>query len=200
MCMSGAVTRNRIRELRKERGLTQEELAARLGEDTSIATVSRLESGSMGLTHSWIDRIAQAMKISPHEIIATPGNQLRMVPVIGHIAAGAWAEAIERPEGWIPALPSVGGPNSFALKPVGDSMDQLADEESYIIVDPDQRELEIGRVYAVRNMEGEATFKRYVADPPRLMPCSNNPAHQPIPIGNEPFVIIGRVTYVSRPL
>jgi repressor LexA len=199
--MSGSASvANRIRDIRRSRELTQEELAAMLGEDTFIATVSRLESGRMTLTLPWMQRISNALGVSPHEIIAEPGKGLRMVPVIGVIAAGTWRQALEEPEGYIPAIESVGGPNCFALRPVGDSMNLVADENSYIIVDPDQTALDNGRIYAIRNVDGEATFKRFNSDPPRLEPMSSNPEHKPILIGQELFTVIGRVTYVGREL
>jgi hypothetical protein len=59
-----------------------------LGDDTSIATVSRLESGRMQLTLPWIHRISSALGVSPYEVIATQGQGLRMVPLVGNIAAG----------------------------------------------------------------------------------------------------------------
>lgn len=196
-----SVCSNRIKQLRLERGITQEELAARLGEETSIATVSRLESGRMTLTLPWMQRIGSALSVSPHDIIAEAGHGLRMLPIIGMIAAGRWSEAIEEPEGWIPVPDGVGGPRSFVLRPQGDSMNKLIDEEGgFIVVDPDQHDLIAGKIFAVRNLHGDTTFKRYAADPPRLEPMSSNSDHQPIPIGREPFTIIGRVTYVGREL
>jgi repressor LexA len=199
--MGGAAAHtNRIRDLRTARHLTQEELAAMLGEDTSIATVSRLESGRMTLTLPWIHRIAAALGVSPHEIIARADQGFRLVPLIGEIAAGDWSVAVQNPLEWVPVVDKVGGARAFALKPKGDSMNLLADEDSYIVVDPDQNTLENGRIYAVCNGNGEATFKRFRADPPRLEPMSSNPEHKPIPVGAEPFTVIGRITYVGREL
>jgi repressor LexA len=108
--------------------------------------------------------------------------------------------AVHDPVAWVPVIDRVGGPRCFALKPKGDSMDLIADEDSYIVVDPDQAALESGRIYAVLNSHEEATFKRYRADPPSLEPLSSNPRHKPILIGAEPFRVIGRVTYVGRQL
>lgn len=199
--MGGAATySNRIRDLRRERELTQEELAAKLGDETTIATVSRLESGRMTLTLPWMERIAAALGVSPHEIIARPEQGLRMVPLIGAISAGEWQLAVQSSEAWVPVVDRVGGPRCFALRPKGDSMNELADEDSYIVIDPDQNALEDGRIYAVRNADGEALFKRFRLNPPRLEPMSSNEAHQPFLLGQEPFTIIGRVTYVGREL
>lgn len=172
-----------------------------LGEDTSIATVSRLELGRMTLTLPWMERIATALGVSLHEIIASPGSGLRMVPLIGEVAAGEWALAVRDPIGWVPVPDRAVGTRCFALRPKGDSMNLIAGEEdSYVVFDPDQNALEEGKIYAVRNTGGEATFKRYRADPPRLEPMSSNPKHQPIMVGVEPFTIIARAIYVGREL
>lgn len=186
-----------IRRLRKDRALTQEDLAARIGEDTSIATISKLEKGQMKLTHDWIVALADALGVSQHDIIAEPDFSMRVVPVLGLIQAGAWSEAIAEPSGWIPVFGDVGGVNVFALQPVGDSMDKLVREGGYIVVDPDQRDLHDGSHFAVMNAHGETTFKRYLASPPQLVPVSYNGEHQPIPLGREPFVVIGRVTWAG---
>jgi repressor LexA len=195
-----ALATNRIRDLRIERHLTQEALAMLVGEDTSIATISRLESGRMTLTQPWMERIAAALGVSPHDIIAQSGSGLRMVPLIGEIAAGDWAVAMRDPLGWVPLVDKVGGPRAFALRPKGDSMNEVANEDAYVIFDPDQTALEDKKIYAVRNPEGEATFKRYREDPPRLEPMSSNPEHKPIMVGAEPFVVIARAIYVGREL
>lgn len=58
---------NRIRELRERRQLTQEELAAAIG--TSKMQVSRLERGERRLTQSWMERIGQALRVHPAELL-----------------------------------------------------------------------------------------------------------------------------------
>lgn len=63
---------NRIKELRKDRGLTQEQLAAMVGYDTS--TIQRLESGKRKLKLPQIIALAQALKVPPGDIISNPDN------------------------------------------------------------------------------------------------------------------------------
>jgi transcriptional regulator with XRE-family HTH domain len=55
--------RQRIRELRVERGMTQEELCERAG--ISVDAVSRIEGGSRVPTLETIERLAKAFAVSP---------------------------------------------------------------------------------------------------------------------------------------
>lgn len=198
--MAQAQTSNNIRKLREERHLTQADLAALISDDLSIATISRLEKGRVGLTRDWMKKIADALGVTEHDIIADEIRPLHFVPIIGYIAAGNWNEAVTHPQGWMPILSGLCGPNSFALKSVGDSMDLIIAEGGYIVVDPDRRQLIDGKSYAVKNGEGETTFKRYKASPPQLLPCSSNPLHEPIDLGAEPFTVIGRVVWAGTEL
>lgn len=191
---------NNIRPLRKAAGMSMEELAATFEPEVAIATIAKLETGKMGLTLDYINQIANALQVPPSAVIGGP--IIRMIPLIGSIAAGAWQEPIEADGEKVPVPDHVGGPNCFALRPNGDSMDLLVPpgDDTFIVVDPAQRELRVGKAYAVQRHDGDVTFKRFMADPPRLEPVSSNPAHQPIPLGIEPFVVIGRVTFTGGAL
>ena len=191
---------NNIRQLRKARGWSQEELGARVGEDVTGATISRLESGRMRLTHAWMVKIAKVLQVSVSELLAENASGIRMLPVIGQVSAGNWREAVGDPIGHVPIASESVGPHAFALKPLGDSMNLLVNEEGYAIVDPDRRELVPGKVYAFRNEHGETTCKRYVDNPPRLEPMSSNPEHKPMLLGEEAIVVIGRVVVAVQPL
>ena len=54
---------NRIRELRKQNGLNQQELAERIG--TTGQQVGHLEAGRRKLTQSWMERLAQGLDCVP---------------------------------------------------------------------------------------------------------------------------------------
>jgi transcriptional regulator with XRE-family HTH domain len=60
---------NRIARVRKEKGVTQQELADKLG--VHFVTVSKLERGKMQLTTKWISRIAEALDVDPEEVWTT---------------------------------------------------------------------------------------------------------------------------------
>lgn len=59
---------NRIKEIREAAGLTQEELAEKVG--TTGNHIWRLESGGTKLTHEWMTRLAEALACTPADLIA----------------------------------------------------------------------------------------------------------------------------------
>lgn len=192
---------SRIREMRIARKWTLEDLAEKTG--STFSEIGKIERSSRKLNLEWIDRFAAAFEMSPQEFFANAGSkttapQLKQIPLVGKIAAGNWREAIQDPMGWVPAME--GSANAFALTPDGDSMNLIVPAGGYVVVDPDQFELLDGKVYAVMNGDGETTFKRFRAGPPRLEPCSSNPVHQPIALGREPFTVVGRITGAFSPL
>lgn len=193
----------RIRARRKQLGLSMEQLAYMV--NVHFTTIAKWEKSQRAIPPEMLASIAVNLEVQPGDLV--PGAPLhlpaRMVPVLGKIAAGNWREAIESgslhaPVGYIPA--PYGSSNSYALQPDGDSMDLVVPDGGIIVIDPQQIELRDGNIYAVMNDEGESTFKRFRADPPRLEPCSSNPNHQAIALGREPFRVLGRVIWQGSPL
>ena len=193
----------RIRARRKQAGMSMEELGHHVG--VHFTTIAKWERSQRALPPDALAAIAAALRVDPGEL--APGAPLRiparMVPVLGKIAAGHAKEAIgagdpEEVLGYVPA--PYGGVNAYGLQPDGDSMNLVVPDNATIVIDPDQIELREGSIYAVMNEDGEATFKRFRSEPPRLEPCSTNPEHRPIPLGREPFRVLGRVVWQGSPL
>lgn len=195
---------NKVREIRKSRGLTMEQLAEKvgavLGKPTHFTTIAKIERSQRQISGEMLHALMQALDAKPEQLLSAAPMTIavRMVPLIGKIAAGNWREAIQDPDGYIPAAVRSG--NAFALKAEGDSMNLVVGEGAVIVVDPDQPDLLDGRLYAVMNSSGDTTFKRYRSHPPTLEPVSTNPEHKPIAIGREPFTVLGRVIWQASPL
>jgi SOS-response transcriptional repressor LexA len=118
-----------------------------------------------------------------------------LVPQISWVAATKMADVGEplHPAN-APTIPFADLPSGdyFALRVDGDSMDRVAPDGSTILVNRRDRRLVSNRYYVFGN-RGEATFKRYIASPTKLlMPFSNNPTHTPI-VPTKSFSVIGRV-------
>lgn len=192
---------NNIRNLRKNRGWSQGELAERANSTTS--QISRLERGNLQLTVRWLELIANALHCKPYQLISNIRETVK-IPVIGWVSAGHFTNADSV------ALQDIGNHETiecadinpttcFGLRITGDSMNLIAPEGSTIIVDVSRKEPVDKRFYVVANNGGEATFKQFKIDPPRLEPCSTNPTHETLfPKGE--ILIIGRVVRVIHDL
>src|SRR5580698_7249956 len=74
------VVRERIRQLRGERGLTQEQLCERAG--VSIDAVSRIEGGSRVPTLETVERLARALAVSPDALLVAESGTLVAEPTV----------------------------------------------------------------------------------------------------------------------
>jgi transcriptional regulator with XRE-family HTH domain len=72
----------RIRELRKTRGLTLQQLAEQAG--TTAQTIQRLETDNMSVSVDWLLRIAPALGVSPAALLETSGTE-RSATYLGHL-------------------------------------------------------------------------------------------------------------------
>jgi transcriptional regulator with XRE-family HTH domain len=63
---------NRIKELRKARGLTQTQLAILAG--TTLSQMTKLELGLRSLNQRWALRLAPHLGVQPHEIFMPAGS------------------------------------------------------------------------------------------------------------------------------
>lgn len=82
---------NRLTELRNAAGLSIDELAEKTGLSTSY--VSRLERGERNLSVKTMAAFAQALGVTPSELLAVA--PARMIPVVGYVGAGQEVYAID---------------------------------------------------------------------------------------------------------
>lgn len=197
-----------LRRLRMERGLSQEDVARRLG--TSRQVISRYESGARMPKLSTVTALAAALDAplgtltGEAEVFGLPGVERpkwRRVPLLGDIACGEPILAEENVEGYVEVDASVRC--DFTLRCRGDSMEpRLRDGDIVMIrIQPDVLD---GQIAAVL-IGGEATLKHVYHLPGRaglrLMP--ENPAHAPIfvtPDNADEARILGRAVAYQRRL
>ena len=60
---------NRIRDIRKSKGLTLADLAEACTPPTTAQTIGRLETGMRNLSLKWMERIAAALEIDPEMLV-----------------------------------------------------------------------------------------------------------------------------------
>ncbi len=74
----------RIREVRKQRGLTLAEVAERCSPPTTAQTIGRLETGMRTVSVGWLNRIAAALDAPPSDLVTLPGRaDLPLVAILG---------------------------------------------------------------------------------------------------------------------
>lgn len=180
--MARIQTAEQIIQSLREHGVPQRVIAAKLA--ISQSAVSDLLNGKRQMKLS--EAIA-VLELLPRQ------QEPREVPVIGMAGAGNWLEAIEHAASYLTVPGQIGDAGSFAVEVSGQSMNQMLPEGSLALVDPHDRSLYNGRIYLLRNDDGEATIKRYRTDPSRFEPVSDDPSFQPFEIGSTNFEVIGRV-------
>lgn len=78
--------RSRIREIRKAKGLTLADVAARVKpEPTTAQTIGRLETGMRTLSVEWLNRIAEALDVDASELVTLPSHA--DCPLMGELGA-----------------------------------------------------------------------------------------------------------------
>lgn len=124
-----------------------------------------------------------------------PASVMR-VPILSRVSAGLLRNTGDLSAADTEKAVEIAGlsrPHVFALEVDGDSMDRVSPPGSIIIVDMADTMLVEGRAY-VFSLRGEATFKQWFDNPPRLEPFSTNPINRTIFCNEDSdFVVIGRV-------
>jgi len=61
-----------IRQVRRAKGLTLEEVASRCVPPTTAQTIGRLETGTRTVSVAWLNRIAAALDVAPADLVTLP--------------------------------------------------------------------------------------------------------------------------------
>jgi SOS-response transcriptional repressor LexA len=182
---------NKVAFFRTKAGLSQEELAQRIG--TTNQQIGRLESGKRKLSPDWMERLAPALGIRPHELIYhAEGDDIQPsgLPIMGEVRAGAWLEIDSdvEPVGNIPASTDqrYRSQRQYALRVVGNSMNLVARAGIYVVIadwTDNGADLKDGDLVVVRRERDhtyEVTLKRArkAGDTWEFWPESDDPKHQ----------------------
>jgi transcriptional regulator with XRE-family HTH domain len=74
----------RIREVRRARGLTLDDVARRCSPPTTPQTIGRLETGTRTVSVGWLNRIAAALGVEAQDLVAGGDtSELKVVSVLG---------------------------------------------------------------------------------------------------------------------
>ena len=112
---------NRIRDIRKSKGITLAELAEACSPPTTPQTIGRLETGMRSLSLKWMERIAAALEVEPEMLVRSEEAPAPMV-VASLRAAGP--EALAKPREAI--LPSeLGSEGALTVLSVEESVGEF---------------------------------------------------------------------------
>ena len=203
---------DRIRQVRQEQDVTQQELADYIG--VSKQAVYKYENNIVtNIPTDKVDAIAKRLKVSPAYLMGweeqpepkkptiPPGFQpmpeIDWVPLVGRIACGTPITAEENVEQMV-GVPSRGH-STFTLTCKGDSMEQRIHDVDLVAI-RSQPEVENGEIAAVRIGE-EATLKHVYLHENFIELRPENPAFSSIILSREDMnavVIEGKAVGLCR--
>ncbi|MGZ3196058.1 MAG: helix-turn-helix domain-containing protein, partial [Croceibacterium sp.] len=85
---------NRIRDVRKEKGMTLAQVGAACDPPTTAQTIGRLETGMRNLSLDWMNKIAAALGVEPEMLLK--GSDLVQPQMVAKLTANG-AEALSAP-------------------------------------------------------------------------------------------------------
>lgn len=210
---------NKIKTLRKQYNMTQDELGAKITATKSM--ISLWENGRRKVDTTNLQRIANVFNVTTDYLLGrnSTTNELKAeinyaiplsrgvrIPVLGSIVAGIPNTAVTEYDEWIEISHSMAIRGEyFALRIKGDSMEPTL-FDSDIVVIRQQPDVEDGEIAAVSIANNEATIKRIyhrsdgidiVGDNVRAFPRMFYSNHD---IATLPIMIIGKAVEVRRDL
>lgn len=106
-----------IREVRRARNMTLDEVARRCSPPTTAQTIGRLETGTRTVSVAWLNRIAAALDVAPADLVTLPDRAA--LPVAATLDADG-AHALRQPQTLVPPQPSSGGIAITVTGSIGD--------------------------------------------------------------------------------
>lgn len=174
----------RIKKLRKEKGLTQAEFADALNKTYGLnierSMISRWESEAQQPMMYSVTCMAKFFGVSVDMLTGASSPNTRMVPVLGSVPAGIPIEAVEEILDWEEISEDMARCGDyFALRIKGDSMEPRMKEGDVVIV-RQQETVENGEIAIVRINGDEATMKRFYRSEAGVQLVGTNPAFTPL--------------------
>lgn len=197
-----------IRDLRKQNGLTQQQLADLAG--TSQPQIKRLEKGQRTLSKEWAERLAPHLRVTAEHLMFEKPLHKRLevagLRVMGIIKAGDWKDiSILGDDETEPEViqvardPRFPHAKQYALRVEGDSMNELFPDGCYVTCvnfADSGLALKTGQIVHVERTLAdthlvETTLKQVQISGPRqisLRPRSSNPVHKEVVLDGDESV------------
>ena len=147
----------RIREVRRARGMTLDDVARACSPPTTPQTIGRLETGTRTVSVGWLNRIANALRVDAADLVDHPDrSELPVVAVLG--ANGAVAPRKQALV--VPPRPAAG---QIAMTVSGITGDYRAGDEIWCErLEPEDYGLALNRDVLVPRPAGRFLFGRLI--------------------------------------
>jgi transcriptional regulator with XRE-family HTH domain len=203
----------RIKEIRNSRGLTQQEVADRIG--VHLTNYNKIENGQSDPPLSRFQKIADILKCRLEDLFADTSGLGRRVDVVTTVEAGNWSEGLDLTGDdatvTIPDLPAWRGLTLRAALVRGDSMNRRYSDGSIIVFndlhETSERLIPNSAYVIQRSRHGEYEHTCKVLHKRSdgglwLVPDSHDPTFDAFPATprdqDDEIAILGRVVWSSR--
>lgn len=202
---------NRVRELRRAHGMTQEELGQILG--VQKAAVCKYEKGRVPLPPEMLIRLCDLWEVSADSLLGRevaplfkppadlsplfmPLTDTVGIPLVGRVHAGLPMLAEENITEYIPLpINEVRTGDYFYMEVEGDCMTGEFIPEGALVLVKVQKRVENGQIAVVR-IGDEVLVRKLKWMPPHLVLIPANTRYEPLIVSQGDVEIIGRVTEV----
>ncbi len=151
----------RIREVRRARNMTLQDVADRCDPPTTPQTVGRLETGTRTVSMAWLTRIARALGVEPSDLVELPARaDLAVAAILG-------ANGVHAPRRQAVVVPPAPTPGQIALLVDSGIGDYRAGDELWLDrLAPNQFARAMNRDILVPRPAGRFLFGRLIGRDP----------------------------------
>ena len=183
---------NRIRDIRRQLGLTLAEVAARCSPPTTAQTIGRLETGTRNLSLTWMNRIAAALGVEPELLLR--GEESQQPRVVARLAESG-AEPLSAPaDAILPTALTGDGPLVAMAVEAGAGEYRAGDQLWLREVPRDQFARQLNRDVLIPRPGGRFAFGRMIdRDETRIALLPPGAGQRQVVIENPPWIAVAEM-------
>jgi transcriptional regulator with XRE-family HTH domain len=176
-----------LREWRLAKGLTQPELASRVG--TVKSEISRLEKGSRRMTLDWMSSISRALGITVDDLMTVPPMGFGAVSPPPKSATELSVGSGRYQLGDVNI--DIGGDDHAVMPITGDDWTGMFTPGDLLVFDTSKKGTAVPGIF-VFGVGGDSLVRRVTPGPEGVTLSCSNPAYPPVPLSTA-YKVLGRV-------
>ncbi|NBC38056.1 helix-turn-helix domain-containing protein [Novosphingobium sp. FSY-8] len=183
---------SRIRDIRRQKGMTLADVAARCVPATTAQTIGRLETGTRNLSLVWMNRIAAALEVDPELLVR--GEAVETAKMVARLT-DAGAEALTAPRDAILPSALVGDGVQMAISIETSAGDYRSGDQIWLRqVEPDQFAKLVNRDVLAPRPGGRFVFGRLIdRDDHRIALLPPGIGHRQLVIDSPPWLAVAEM-------